>query len=247
MLILNGYLYKIYTVDVSDPNPGGDCDEEDQSCDEGGGEFEEEPADIKHKLDSFPCAKALVVQMSNLNSDISNLINNTFGKSDRVNLTILANHSLAGTNVDGQLGNIYSFTHQGKLNYNVSIGINPDILNKATKEYTLVTIYHEALHAYFSYKKEQLGVAEFNTQFSGMEVNGGRLLGVQDPQHWTMGYTNFVNGLRDVILAYNPNFDTNRAHAMALYGINNLDSSQLSINLQEKNTSVSGYTGTKCP
>lgn len=32
------------------------------------------------------------------------------------------------------------------------IGINRDILNKSTKEYILVTLYHEDLQAYFAEK-----------------------------------------------------------------------------------------------
>lgn len=202
---------------------------------------------IKHKLDSFPCAKSLVLQMPTLNSDISNLIKNTFGKNDKINLTVEANQSLKGTSTDGQLGPSSQFTLNNNLYFDISIGINPDILKNATKEYILVTIYHEALHAYFSFKRNQLGETEFNNQFTGMFVNGGRLIGAQDPQHWSMGYTNFVNGLRDVIIAYNPNFDRNRAYALALGGINDLTPAQLLINQKEKNTSVAGYTGTKCP
>lgn len=203
--------------------------------------------DIKHKLDSFPCAKALILSMSTLNTDISNLIKNTFGRNDRINLTVEPNASLAGTTTDGQLGTHFTFTTGGKLYYDINIGINPDILRNATKEYILVTIYHEALHAYLTFKRDELGETEFNRQFAGISVHGGRLIGVQDPQHWTMGYTNFVNGLRDVILAYNPGFDTTRAYALALGGINNLTPAQQTINQQEKNTSVAGYTGTKCP
>jgi len=60
-------------------------------------------------------------------------------------------------------------------------------------------------------------------------------------------HSRFVNGLRDIILAYNSNFDDNRAYAMALYGICPLTPAQKLINGQEKNTTKTGYTGTKCP
>lgn len=96
-------------------------------------------------------------------------------------------------------------------------------------------------------KLAQLGPTLFAAQFTGMYINGGRLLGVQDPQHWSMGYTNYVNGLSSVITAFNPSFNPGRAYAMALAGINILTPGQSTINQQERNTSVSGYTGTKCP
>ncbi|WP_316785717.1 hypothetical protein [Pedobacter frigiditerrae] len=59
-------------------------------------------ADIKNQLDSFPCAKALVNQMSSLNSDISNLINQAFNKNDKTNLVFKPGMNLAGTAIDGQ-------------------------------------------------------------------------------------------------------------------------------------------------
>ncbi|WP_199118584.1 hypothetical protein [Pedobacter sp. ASV28] len=214
----------------------------------GGGTGSATPiTDIKHKLDSFPCAKNLITQMNNLNSDLSNLIKNAFNKNDRINLTIEPNYSLQGTSTDGVLGQNSKFTYNNQLYFNISVGINPDILKNATKEYILVTIYHEAIHAYLALKKAELSETEFNNQFAGLYVNGGRLIGVQDPQHWSMGYTNFVNGLKNIILAYNPSFNADRAHALALGGIVSLTPEQAAINQQEKNTTILGYTGTKCP
>jgi hypothetical protein len=229
--------------------PGGTAifSEECKTC-IGGSTGIEKCADIKHELDSFPCAKELVLQMSTLNSDISTLIKNAFGKNDNINLIIKADFTLVGTNTDGQTGEIKGVQVANKLiSYNATIGINPDILRSSTKEYILVTIYHEALHAYLGYKKLQLGVTEFNHQFTGLYMNGGRLIGVQDPDHWTMGYAKFVNGLKNIILAFNPNFSEDRAYALAKYGIMTLSPSENLINQQERNTSFTGYKGTKCP
>ncbi|WP_316785718.1 hypothetical protein [Pedobacter frigiditerrae] len=121
------------------------------------------------------------------------------------------------------------------------------MLTKASKEYIISVLYHEALHAYLAQKKIELSETEFNTQFSGMLVNGGRLIGVQDPDHWPMGYTRFVNGIRDVILAFNPNFGSTRASALAVAGILPLNNAQWTILQQELNTSKPGFQGTKCP
>lgn len=236
-----GYLARVYITlpTCTMPDVGGTGG--------GGGGGDGFNAEIKHKLDSFPCAKNLVAQMNNLNSDLSSLIENAFNKNDRINLTIEPDYSLRGTSKDGILGQSSKFTHNNQLYFNISVGINPDVLKNATKEYILVTIYHETIHAYLALKRLELGETEFNNQFIGIYVNGGRLIGVQDPQHWSMAYANFVNGLKNMILSYNPSFNPDRAHALALGGIISLTPAQTAINQQERNTTNFGYTGTKCP
>jgi len=207
------------------------------------------PSDIKHKLDSFPCAKALVLQMSNLNSDIASKINSLFGKTDALNIIFEANPSLIGTSTDGNLLGFSGLSNASAGTFR--IGLNPDILKNATKEYILVTMYHEALHAYLAQKKLSLTEAQYNSQFGGYNVNGGRLLMAQDPVHWPMAYGTFLNGLRDIIIEFNPSFDLSRASALAKGGITLLSSTESNINKQEKNTNDPinnpGYTGTKCP
>jgi hypothetical protein len=138
-------------------------------------------------------------------------------------------------------------TFAGGTGYTYKLGINPDVMNYATKEYILVTMYHEALHAFLMEQKRVLGDAEFANQYSGYTVNGGRLMNTVDEQHWTMGYTNFVNGLRNILLAYNPNLGADRAKAMALAGITTTSPAQQAINAAERNTRNTGYVGTKCP
>lgn len=206
-------------------------------------------ADIKHKLDSFPCAKNLVNQMPNLKSDIASKINSLFNKNDNIDLVFQANPLLKNTSTDGNYLGYAGSTNGTAGTYRV--GMNPDVLANASKEYILVTLYHEALHAYLDHKKRTLTTLEFNTQFAGYTVNGGRLLMSQDPQHWPMAYANFVNGLRDVILEFNSSYDFARATALAKGGIITLSNTESDINKQERNTNDPvnnpGYTGTKCP
>ena len=155
-----------------------------------------------------------------------------------------ADNSLIGSSTDG----ITSGNSSGGGSIgNFIIGLNPDILNNASKEYILVTMYHEAPHAYLSLKWAQLGEAAFQIQFQGLTVNGGRLLAVQYKDHWSMGYGTYVNGLRDAILAFNSGFDPVRAAALAECGIIVLNSAKSGINNQERDTSEPGYMGTKCP
>ncbi len=208
----------------------------------GGGASGPSDSDIISEFKDYPYADALVKKMKTLKSDIATLIRNAFGRNDNVNITFMPDLSLIGSTIDGR--NIQVAMGQNGADY--TIGINPDILNKATQEYTLVTLYHEALHAYISEQKRLLGnqPGEFERQFNGIDVNGGRLI-VQDDAHITMGYENFLRGMKDAILAYNPNFNVDRAFALARLGLVQLNHSDLTINNQER-TSSANSTGTKC-
>ncbi|AMP98946.1 hypothetical protein AY601_2042 [Pedobacter cryoconitis] len=195
--------------------------------------------DIIDSLRGYPCAQALVARLSTLKSDIPGLIKKTFSVSDEVNLTFEPDKRLIGSTTDGRFNSASGSAYV--------IGLNPDVLKNASKEYILVTLYHEALHAYFAEKKERLGEAEFNRQFLGMNVNGGRLVAVQDQAHMPMGYDKYIRGLADVVIAFNPSYDRNRALALAQGGIIMLSNVDSQTNSQEKDTSKPGYTGSKCP
>ena len=125
--------------------------------------------------------------------------------------------------------------------------MNPDVLAHATKEYILVTMYHEAMHAYLAYKKAELGNTAFAAQFSAINSNGGRTLFTAVDDHYEMAANNYLMGLRDVMIGMNPNFDPGRAASLAKYGIVFLNKTDSAVNAQERNTSLAGYTGTKCP
>lgn len=200
--------------------------------------------DIIDSLRGYPCAQALLAKMKTpINTDIGNLIKNTFAKNDLVNITFSADRNLAGTNTDGaeQTGN------NSKLTAEFFIGLNPDILKNSSQEYILVTMYHEALHAFFGRKLQTLGVVEFNRQYEGINVSGGRLLGVNNDAHIPMAYQNYVKGLKDIIMAFNPNFNEDRAWILAKTGIIQNLPEESKINDQERDTTKPGYTGTKCP
>jgi len=96
-------------------------------------------------------------------------------------------------------------------------------------------------------KREKLGEVEFNRQFNGMSVNGGRLIAVQNSEHTSMGYDKYIRGLADAVLTLNPGYNRDRALALAQGGIIILSASDSQTNYQERDTNKPGYTGTKCP
>ena len=81
-----------------------------------------------------------------------------------------------------------------------------------------------------------------------LTLDNDRLLGAQDEAHLNMARAFFVDAIRDAILSFNPNFNVNRATALAESGILTLNSSKGLMNSQERDTRFPGYnTGTKCP
>ncbi|KIO76914.1 hypothetical protein TH53_12540 [Pedobacter lusitanus] len=217
------------TIDRPDPN----------GTDEGYVEPPSTSTDISIDFKGYPCAQDLGNKLPQLKNSIEGMLISTFSQNQDVNLTFEPRPSLKGTATDGEL------VSAARTNY--VVGINPDILENSTKEYILVTLYHEGLHAYFAQKKKDLGDDEFNKQFLGVDVNGGRLIAVQNEGHWPMGYDKYIRGLKDAILSFNPNFGEDRAIALAQGGIVQLNQSYSDINDQERDTRKTGYKGTKCP
>jgi hypothetical protein len=200
---------------------------------------------IIDSLRGYPCAQDLLRKFPTLRTEIANLVKNTFSVNDNINVTFKVNLTLAGTTTDGRTtaptGYVPGITDEE------TVELNPDVLKYATKEYILVTLYHEALHAYFNKMKHQLSPTEFTNRFGTISVNGGRTLFLEVDGHFEMAANNYLNGLRDVIRAFNPNFDITRAYALAQAGVVQLSPANRAINDQERDTRQTGYTGTKCP
>lgn len=211
--------------------------------DNGGGSNSAINKDIIDSLQGYPCAQVLIKEMkTNICTDIATLIKNTFAKNDLVNITFKADNSLVGTATDGQEAEGNSSVYTAEF----TVGLNPDVLNKSSQEYIIVTMYHEALHAFFDRKFKLLGEAEFKRQYEGVQVNGGRLLGVFDDDHTPMAYQKYVDGLKDVIMKFNTSFSEDRARILAKGGIIQFLSGEKTINDQERDTTKPGFTGTKC-
>jgi hypothetical protein len=200
--------------------------------------------DIIDSLKNYTCAQALLKQLPTLKNDIAQLIKKTFGVSDVKNIIFKADSTLIGTAKDGTH---YSFpNYVSGVTTEQRVGLNPDILNYGTKEYILVTMYHEALHAYFAYKKQELGSVVFANQFSGLTVNGGRLLFVEKNGHFEMAASNYLLGLRDAILSFNKTMDPDVALALAKAGIVQLTQGESTTNANERDVRKGLYSGTKC-
>jgi len=209
---------------------------------------EEEKEDtIKDSLTNR-CAKALLAQAPNLNNDIAKILRETFGTNNKYNLTFLEDNALRGTSVDAYCRP----TSVSDKDAEINIFLNPDVLNSATKEYVLVTIYHEAIHAFLSCERERLG-EKFQERYPNIRYRTAMGFGngvaydkfeFIDDKH--LNFAPFIDRLVDAIHSFNPNIPLNTAKAMAKTGIvKNVFDWEVKLNQNEREGN-NDRKGTKC-
>ena len=195
-----------------------------------------------------PCAKALLAQAPNLNNDIARILRQTFGTNNKYNLTFLEDNALRGTSVDAYCRP----TSVSDKDAEINIFLNPDILNSATKEYVLVTIYHEAIHAFLSCERERLR-EKFQERYPNIRYRTAMGFGngvaydkfeFIDDKH--LNFAPFIDSLVDAIHSFNPNIPLNTAKAMAKTGIiKNVFDWEVKLNQNEREGN-NDRKGTKC-
>ena len=205
---------------------------------------------IKDSLTN-PCTKALLAQAPNLNNDIAKILRETFGTNNKFNLTILEDNKLRGSSTDAY----YHLISMSKEKGEVEIYFNPDILNSATNEYILVTMYHEAIHAFLSYEKKQLG-DKFNEKYPSVYyyraigIHNGvaydRFQFLRDQKGGHFQFEPFIDKLVDAIRSYNHNIPLDTAKAMAKTGIvREMFDWEIRLNQNEREGN-NNKKGTKC-
>ncbi len=195
------------------------------------------PPPIKDSIDAqFECAKELLAMLPTLKSDIAKIVYNTFNSQSAYTLTFIngeTNYFLANPNTDGYTEHISPTESK--------IALNPNVLNNASNEYILATMYHEALHGFLFAEFTKLGEVSFKLKYPDISIKpsadqtwtpnpqpnfsideGSYFTPIvdNDPQHRTMAVY-FTTELKNAILAYNPNFPPDRAMALARGGIFN--------------------------
>ena len=206
-----------------------------------------------------PCAKALLDQAPNLNNDIARLMRNTFGTNNNINVIFKEKNSLRGTTTSGETTRLKS----SESIIDIEIGLNPDILNSATKEYILATMYHEVIHAFLRVELAKLGESAFYKKYPNSFIhNGTGLLEYNEKgvikyipyskiefvigDHFQL--EPFINNLANAIQSFNPNMPTEVTKALAKVGIiqqKDLSPKEIEYNFNEK-VGNNNKIGTKC-
>ena len=184
---------------------------------------------IKDSLTN-PCVKALLAQAPNLNNDIARLMRNTFGTSDKFNITVRnksfakdSEHKgdVAYTKSNGSIDNYNNHT------LNCDIYLNDDIISSASQEYILATIYHEVIHSFLIYELQTLGEKAFNQKypsvyskefFVGNKSKKKMYVLIDKQQH--NKFSNFIESLAQSIMSLpGTQISLETARAMAKVGV----------------------------
>lgn len=202
--------------------------------------------DIINNLQGYPCAQSLVQQLPTLSNDLAIAMRQIFQNNDNYNIIFRPKSNMG--NVDGST--FSSHTNTGT--FTAFIDINDQVLAHATKEYILVTMYHEVIHAFLDYEKFTLGDAAFQQKYPGVIVGYdytadgiivNRYIYIDGHQQLMP----FLTTLQNILSQYNPNLPQNVIVAMARTGIATTTPEQKQLNSNEKNTTLGNHKGTACP
>ena len=198
-----------------------------------------------------PCAKAVLNEIPKLKDDIANIIREVFDSNHNFNITFFEDDKLKNTTTDGYC----KVVNMDSISGNVNIFLNPDILNNATKEFILVTMYHEALHGYLSYEKERLG-DDFEKKYpnvyfyNALSMNNGivyeKFQFLESKKGGHFKFAPFIDKLVEAVHSFNPNLPLNTAKAMAKSGIvRDMFDWEVQLNQNEREGNKN-KKGTKC-
>lgn len=215
-----------------------------------GFEYPEPPQDnqnIINDLEGYPCAQNLVKQLPTLKNDLASSMQEIFQNNINYNITFKPKSGLGS--VDGTTHTTYSSEFG---TFKAIININDQILSNATKEYILVTMYHEVVHAFLGYELFRLGSVAFHEQYIGVVVGydygpDGNIINKFTflPGHQQVGA--FLGTLENILSSYNPSLPSATVKAMAKAGITTMTPEEEQLNNNERNTLLGNHQGTKCP
>ena len=141
---------------------------------------------------------------------------NTFGTSDKFNITVRNKYLIGATGS-------YNGQKNGDV-INCNIFLDDNMLKTATQEYILVTLYHEVLHAFFDVERNRLGEEGFKQKYPSVRetyLSIGN--GDQERRYLLMNdhsnFNSFIETLAQSILSFNRSFPLEKARALAKEGI----------------------------
>ncbi|AZA78302.1 hypothetical protein EG347_12670 [Chryseobacterium sp. G0186] len=230
------------------PDPGvigggcgmyGDC---------GGGSQSSADKIDTEKLKEFPCAYEIAQELPNLSNDLAKLLQDTFGKSDKVNITFQPKEGMG--DVDG----VRSSASYKDGVFSATIDLNADVLRYSTKEYILVTMYHETIHAYLGYQFVTLSYDEYIAKFPKINAyeikdGSGNVVVKYELDKAHTNYGPFIDRMVNAITSYNPKLPIETTKAMAKVGVvqgSSVTSDEVDKNNDERDTRKGNSLGIKC-
>ncbi|MDV3752096.1 hypothetical protein CMU19_11970 [Elizabethkingia anophelis] len=208
------------------------------------------------QLKNYPCAYAISQELTTLNNELASIMNKIFKNSDKYRITFKA-----GTLPDSKDGETKTLPKKEVDKFFATITLNEKMLSSATKEYILITMYHEVIHAYLGYELMQLGTTKFQEKYpmylfyNDYDSSGNvirRFTFKEDHNEFGI----FMDTLTNVVTSYNSSKSPNNMlssetiKALVKGGVTSLNSAESDINEREKGFNTQKYgtpNGTKCP
>ena len=186
-----------------------------------------------------PCLKNQVDKTIDdaLNSTLVSNLKSALGLigADEFKIEIVEDIIFSGTDQDAETVPVNA--------YNIQIGLNPD-LAESSQEYITATIYHEFLHAIWSFHrmKKELHDTSYTTPIlTKLDNLASTGLNINDSDHSLM-FSDYMTELRNAVKSIHPDIEDSDLEAITLYGITPLTPEQDVINSSHRN----GNSGTIC-
>ena len=194
-----------------------------------------------------------------MDNTLADVLNKIFKNSEKYDIKFKVSSILDGSSpIDAEtVAPDDPANYKGEF-FKQTIRLNKDVLTNATKEYILVTLYHEVVHAYLNYELNRLGQARFEMGYPALAVYKTEVkydeLGKQfkigvfvfKEDHSEAGY--YIDTLEKIIKDYNPNILQNTARIMAKAGMVTLTDDEKKINFRERgiDKTLGQQEGSKC-
>ncbi|HFK5583711.1 hypothetical protein [Elizabethkingia anophelis] len=228
----------------------------------GGGGGESSPTKEADKIDitdlqKYPCAFAIAQDLPYLKNDLGTVLNKIFKNSDKYNINFKISKILDATSSTDGKTQPSDFKKEDDK-FTATIFLNKAVLENATKEYILATMYHEVVHAYLDFELYRLGKQEFSSKYPGIVVD--RVVNTFDEagkQYITQAFVyysdhteaaSYIGTLENIIKEYNPKLPAETAKILAKSGMVYLTPDEMKINERERgiNKTLGQPEGTKC-
>lgn len=174
---------------------------------------------IIDSLQGYPCAQDILSEMPSLNHEVEKILTQVFKTVSTVNILFKADEKLTKDHDDGYT----KISRNSKSYFEATINLNPWVLNHSSKEYILVTMVHESVHAYIDYwhSRYQFGLID-STDFKIMfpcfwEPN--RPLSNTELQQHTEIVNNYLELMTRSIRSFNPMVSEQIARDLAFGGL----------------------------
>jgi hypothetical protein len=222
-------------------------------CDGGGGGGFDLPdplninQDLISELRGYPCAQNLIQLLPTLKNDLAVSMQQIFQNNTNYNIKFKPKTGLGNTD-----GITYPSISPEFGTFTATIYLNDQVLTHATKEYILVTMYHEVLHAFLAYELFKLGATAFHEKYLGVIVGydyaaDGTVINRFKYIDGHQQMVPFLTTLQNILSSYNPNLSQDVIVAMSRAGITTLTPEQVVLNSNERDTTSGNHQGTKCP